>query len=68
MYATTNFLTKKALKEAIAAGKEVYIKSPGFFPAPQNGIVAIEGPWYPKPHTWYASVLVQDGKIIKVKG
>mgnify|MGYP001565158991 CR=1 FL=1 len=67
MYVSPNFKTKKELKEAVAAGKEVHIFSPGPFPAPQNGRATIEGPHYPEPHKWYAQVEVQDGVIIKVK-
>jgi hypothetical protein len=37
------------------------------FPAKQNGTESIEGPHYPKPHTWYAQVEVVDGKVVKVK-
>jgi hypothetical protein len=67
MYATTNFKTKKALKEAIAAGKEIGVFSPGPFPCPQNGNVTLEGPHYPAPHTWYATATVQAGVIVSVK-
>jgi len=66
-YVDPNYPTKKALKEAVAAGKDVYIFSPGPFGAPQNGTTAVEGPHYPKPHTWYATVEVKDGKVVKVK-
>lgn len=66
MYASVNFKTKKALKEAIAAGQTVLIESPGPFPAPTNGQASLEGPWYPKPHTWYARVQLLDGKVTKV--
>jgi hypothetical protein len=31
-----------------------------------DGIEYFEGPHYPKPHTWYAKVLLKDGKIVKV--
>jgi hypothetical protein len=66
-YVDPNFKSKKALKEAIAEGKDVYVFSPGPFPVAKNGRVAIEGPHYPKPHTWYAQVEVEDGKVVKVK-
>lgn len=66
-YTTTNFKNKKALKEAVASGKQIGIWSPGPFPVPENGTVGIEGPHYPKPHSWYASVTVVDGIITKVK-
>jgi hypothetical protein len=72
MYVSPNFKTKKALKEAVKEGVEefrraVYVYSPGPFPCPQEGWVCVEGPHYPEPHKWYAEVLVEAGKVIKVK-
>lgn len=66
MYVTPNFKTKKALKEAVLAGDDVHVFSPGLFPANKNGEEYIEGPHYPAAHTWYAKVRVKDGKVIKV--
>lgn len=66
MYASTNPKSKKALKEAVAAGERIEVFSPGPFPCPRDGRVSLEGPHYPKPHTWYATVLVADGVITKV--
>jgi hypothetical protein len=67
MYVSPNFKTKKALKEAVAAGKDVTVFSPGPFPCKMNGIEFIEGPHYPAPHSWYAQVQVVDGIVVKVK-
>jgi len=68
MYTTQNFKTKKALKEAVARGDEVYVYQPGPFggSAPTNGRVTLEGPHYPAPHTWYATAEIVDGKVVKV--
>jgi hypothetical protein len=66
MYVRPNFPTKKALKEALAAGKEVTVFSPGPFPCPQDGRVSVEGPHFPEPHKWYATVLVRNGIVYKV--
>ena len=69
MYANTNFKTKKALKEAVAAGTgDLGIFQPGPFGGnePTNGETTLEGPHYPEPHKWYARVRIQDGKIVKV--
>lgn len=66
MYVSPNFKTKKALKEAVAAGKPVTVYSPGPFPCGNNGRMAVEGPHYPEPHRWYASVMVKDGVVVKV--
>jgi len=62
-YTVENFRTKK---ELIAAVKltNVPVYQPGpFGPEVRNGRCAIEGPHYPKPHTWYASVEVRNGVI-----
>jgi len=68
MYVDPNFKTKKALKKAVAEGEEVRVFNPGPFGAPtDNGIETVEGPHYPKPHSWYARVILKDGKIVKVK-
>lgn len=67
-YTDRDFKTKKALKEAVANGESVTIYQPGgMFPCPRDGNVTLEGPHYPKPHTWYASAVVKDGLVVKVK-
>jgi hypothetical protein len=69
MYTSRNFKTKKALKEAVAAGEQVTYYQPGLFGGnePKNGTINIEGPHYPEPHRWYASCVVENGIIVKVK-
>lgn len=68
MYCTKSFETKKALKEAVAAGKKLEVFQPndmfGVTP-PENGTVSIEGPNF-KMHKWYARVTLKDGFIVKV--
>lgn len=66
MYVEPNFKSKKALKEAVVAGETVTVFSPGPFPAKADGQESIEGPHYPKPHTWYARVEVKGGVVVKV--
>ena len=66
-YVSPNFPTKKAFREALAAGKEMYLFQPGVGTIPKNGTVSVEGPHFPKPHTWYATVEVREGKVVKVK-
>ena len=66
MYADHNFKTKKQFKEAVAAGEKIRLYAPGLGKPTDNGSEAVEGPWYPKPHTWYASVKVVDGVVVKV--
>jgi hypothetical protein len=67
-YTDTDFRTKKALKEAVASGATVTVYQPGgfFTSAVPDGKASIEGPHYPRPHTWYACVVVKDGAIVKV--
>ena len=69
MYTDINFKTKKALKEAVASGKEITYYQPGPFGGnePQNGTIYVEGPHYPEPHRWYAECKVENGYIISVK-
>jgi hypothetical protein len=65
-YSVQNFKTKKALKEALAAGGVIPIYSPGPFGCKENGQEFLEGPHYPAPHRWYAKVDVKDGVVVKV--
>lgn len=68
MYVSPNFPTKKALKLAVAAGDVVTVFNPGpFGGAPHNGSTCVEGPHYPKPHRWYAEVVIKDGRVVSVK-
>lgn len=68
MYTDINFKNKKAVKEAVAAGKQIHVFQPGgMFPSKTDGIVALEGPHYPEPHRWYATAVIKDGYIVSVK-
>ena len=73
MYTTKNFTTKKALKDAVAAGERIGVYQPndmfGNTEKVQQGThsVTLEGPHYPKPHRWYAQATVVDGVITSVK-
>ena len=66
MYCEVNFKTKKALKEAVASGQKIGVYAPMLGTPPHNGQCAVEGMWYPKPHTWYDTVTLENGIIIKV--
>ena len=66
-YVSPNFKTKKALKLALQEGKLVEVYQPGLGEIPTNGIVFLEGPHYPAPHTWYAQGMMQAGKLVSVK-
>lgn len=67
MYTSKNYKSKKALKEDVAAGKEVTLFAPGLGSPIDNGTEFISGPHYPEPHKWYAEVTVVNGKVTKVK-
>ncbi len=67
MYATKNFQTKKALKEAIASGAKISCFAPGLGNVPENGSVTLSGPHYPQPHKWYAEGVMENGYLVKVK-
>src|SRR5438094_5167007 len=67
MYTVTDYKTKKALKEALLAGTSIEVYQPGpFANGTPNGKVYLEGPHYPKPHTWYASGIAVDGVLVQV--
>ncbi len=69
MYTTKDFKTKKALKDAVKEGEKVTVYQPGPFGGNEmtDGVVSLEGPHYPKPHTWYARATLKDGFIVAVK-
>ena len=69
MYVSPNFKTKKALREAVAAGTLVRIWQPGPWGGNEPANAAresVEGPHYPAPHSWYAVVRVETGRVTKV--
>lgn len=66
-YVEPNFKNKKALKDAIAAGRSIYVFQPGLGSVPSDGTVYLEGPHSPQPHSWYAEGTMQGGKLVKVR-
>lgn len=70
MYVLPNYKTKRQLREAVAAGHHVTAYQPNLLPGvaeQRDGWVSVEGPHYPEPHRWYARVLLEGGKVVKVK-
>jgi hypothetical protein len=67
MYVESNPKTKKALKKLFNSGVPQRVFSPGPFGVP-SGLhkVSVEGPHYPEPHRWYASVIIVDGVITMI--
>ncbi len=68
MYTHKDFKSKAAVKRALAAGEKLTYYQPGPFGGnePEDGTVYLEGPHYPKPHSWYAKATVKGGLIVKV--
>lgn len=67
MYTEIDYPTKKALKAAVAAGDEVRLYAPGLGTPKTDGTESVEGPHFPKPHTWYAQVIMGGGRVVGVK-
>lgn len=74
MYTNKNFKTKKALRDAVAAGEKVTVFQPNdiFNNSASNnpnfsGTVTIEGPHHPEPHRWYAQATIKNGIVVRVK-
>jgi hypothetical protein len=66
MYVSPNYPSKAALRRALVAGERVTVFAPGLG-TPSVGRETVEGPHYPRPHTWYAQVATErDGNDIIV--
>lgn len=67
MYTDKNYQNKKEMKEDFKAGVKITVYQPGgIFPSIGTGRVTLEGPHYPKPHKWYASVMIKDDVVVKI--
>jgi hypothetical protein len=67
MYTNIDFRTKKAVKQAVKDGQKITVyQHAGIGQVPTDGEVSLEGPHFPKPHTWYATAILKDGVIVKV--
>jgi hypothetical protein len=67
-YVDPDYRTKKEFKQAVKDGVKHIPYINGFiFKAIQNGREVIEGPHYPKPHTWYATATIKNGLVTEVK-
>jgi hypothetical protein len=67
-YLYPNLKSKKAFKEAVAAGKDVGARelTPFGSEVVTNGTVVFSGPHYPEPHKFYGKATVVDGKVTKI--
>ena len=66
-YVDPDYTHRKRFKQAVADGVEHQTYNPIGFSTRQRGPDTIEGPHYPKPHRWYAAVIVRNGIVVKVK-
>lgn len=69
MYTNPNFERKCHLKHAIASGKRVVVFQPGPFAKDSEsytGDFSVEGPHFPKSHSWYARARVEKGVVMKI--
>lgn len=69
-YASVNTKTKKDLKDRIAKGEKITVRTltpMGDNIVKGNESVTLAGPWYPEPHKWYAEGVVENGILVKVK-
>lgn len=75
-YLSKNYRSKKAAREAVAAGENVSICvvepqiSARQVKSKKHGLVTehtITGPWYPEPHKWYGNARInRDGQIVEI--
>lgn len=70
-YTVKNYRSKKAIREALAAGEVVEVFQPNAdltgATVPDNGTVSLEGPHYPEPHRWYATGKMVNGVLVSIK-
>lgn len=66
-YVNGNPKSKAELKRWLKAGKAVSVYQPGLGTVPLNGTVYLEGPHYPKAHTWWGEGKLENGKLVAVK-
>lgn len=66
MYTSKNYASKAAVKRDLAAGVRVTLTPNGLEQGVVNGTATVEGPWYPKPHSWYGRATVVDGVVVKI--
>ena len=80
-YTTVNYPSKKALQTAFKSGTRNEIANSGLkrseytadndyhwtmFPQDKDGDIVIEGPHYPKAHTFYQKATIKDGIVVKL--
>ena len=66
-YVRGNPKSKAELKRWLSEGRVPEVYQPGFGNVPHDGEIDLEGPHYPKPHTWYGTGTMAGGKLVKIK-
>ena len=68
-YIASNPKTKKQVKQDLKDGKrlEVYRNTPWGKEGVNNAELSVEGPHYPRPHSWYGVAKVQNGVVVSFK-
>ena len=67
-YTVKDYRTKKELRTDVENGTPVPVYQPGpFGPVVPDGQTCLEGPHYPKPHTWYATATIRNNLIVSLK-
>jgi hypothetical protein len=64
LYTTTQYESVDDLRDAVERGERISVQP--IDDNPVNGIVSIEGPPYPARPTWWAEVVVDNNRIVKV--
>jgi hypothetical protein len=67
MYFSTDYPSKAAARRAMANGEVVRVMSNSPFEEVTDGTHTVEGPHYPKPHTFYGTVTVRNGIVTAIK-
>ena len=65
-YASENFPSKKAFKEAVIKGAQIHVRelTPwGESLKEHDKACVVSGPWAPAAHTWYATCIIVDGIV-----
>ena len=65
-YVSPNYKSKRDLKKALAAKVSVSVFQPALGSIPENGLISLEGPHFPTPHSWYGRGRMVNGVLVSV--
>ena len=66
-YTSKDYESKAEIKRALKAGVEITVYQPGAGTVPVNGKIGLEGPHFPRPHKWYGTGMMKDGKLVSIR-